>query len=95
MDAVHWLLAEYHDVFSLDAAELGCTHSMEHTIKVIDDTPFKEWFRLIPPLLVEETQPECLVQSSGIGAEKEWWFTVLYWLPLPKYLHEKGLLPSA
>ena len=42
VDAAHWLLAEYHDVFSLDPAELGCTHSTEHTIKVTDDTPFKE-----------------------------------------------------
>ena len=41
-DAAHWLLAEYHDVFSLDPVELGCTHSTEHTIKVTDDTPFKE-----------------------------------------------------
>ena len=41
-DAAHWLLAEYHDVFSLDLAELGCTHSTEHNIKVTDDTPFKE-----------------------------------------------------
>ena len=41
-DAAHWLLAEYHDVFSLDPIELGCTHSMDHTIKVTDDTPFKE-----------------------------------------------------
>ena len=41
-DAACWLLAEYHDVFSLDPAELGCTHSTEHTIKVTDDTPFKE-----------------------------------------------------
>ena len=32
-DAAHWLLAEYHDIFSLDPAELGCTHSTEHTIK--------------------------------------------------------------
>ena len=39
------LLAEYHDVFSMDLAELGCTHSTEHIIKVTDDTPFKEWFR--------------------------------------------------
>ena len=31
------LLAEYHDVFSLDPTELGCTHSTEHTIKVTDD----------------------------------------------------------
>ena len=36
---------EYHNVFSLDPAELGCTHSMEHIIKVTDDTTFKEWFR--------------------------------------------------
>ena len=41
-DAACWLLAEYHNVFSLDPVELGCTHSTEHTIKVMDDTPFKE-----------------------------------------------------
>ena len=41
-DKAHQLLAEYHDIFSLDLAELGCTHSTEHTIKVTDDTPFKE-----------------------------------------------------
>ena len=29
-------------VFSLDPADLGCTHSTEHMIKVTDDTPFKE-----------------------------------------------------
>ena len=47
------LLAEYHDVFSLNPVELGCTHSMEHTIKVTYDTPFKERFRQIPPPMVE------------------------------------------
>ena len=41
-DEAHQLLAEYHDVFSLDPVELGCTHSTEHTIKVTADTPFKE-----------------------------------------------------
>ena len=50
------LLAEYHDIFSLDLVELGCTHSTEHTIKVTDDTPFKEQFRQIPPLMVEEVR---------------------------------------
>ena len=34
--------------------ELGCTHSTEHTVKVTDDTPFKEGFRQIPLPLVEE-----------------------------------------
>ena len=56
VDAACQLLAEYHDVFSLDPAELGYTHSMEHIIKVTDDTPFKEWFRQIPPPLVEEVR---------------------------------------
>ena len=44
-DKAHQLLAKYHDVFSLDLMELGCTHSTEHTIKVTDDTLFKECFR--------------------------------------------------
>ena len=41
-DEAHWLLHEYHDVFLLDPAELCCTHSTKHIIKVTDDTPFKE-----------------------------------------------------
>ena len=41
--AAAWnLLAEYHDVFSLEPSELGCTHSTTNVIKVTDDTPFKE-----------------------------------------------------
>ena len=48
------LLAKYHDVFSLEPSEPGCTHSTEHVIKVTDDTPFKEHLRWIPPPLVEE-----------------------------------------
>ena len=31
VDAAHHLLVEYHDVFSLDPMELGCTPSTEHT----------------------------------------------------------------
>ena len=53
-DAACWLLAKYHNVFSLEPVALGCTHSTKHTIKVTDDTPFKEKFRWFPPLLVEE-----------------------------------------
>ena len=41
-DATHWFLAKYHNMFSLDPVELGCTQSMEHMIKVMDYTPFKE-----------------------------------------------------
>ena len=53
-NSTHSLLAEYHNVFSLELSELHCTHSTEHVIKITDNTPFKEWFRQIPPPLVEE-----------------------------------------
>ena len=48
-DSAQSLLVEFHDVFSLEPSKLGCTHSTEHVIKVTDDTPFKEYFRQIPP----------------------------------------------
>ena len=40
-DSTCWLLAKYHDMFSLDPAELGCTHSMEHMIKSKMTLPLK------------------------------------------------------
>ena len=55
-EKVRRLLAEYHDMFSLDPVELECTYTTEHSIKVTDDTPFKEQFRQIPPLMVEEVR---------------------------------------
>ena len=75
-DAACQLLAEYHNVFSLEPVELGCTLSTEHTIKVMHDTPFKEQFRWIPPpfggrglepsqrnarIRCYLTQPDCVV----------------------------------
>ena len=75
VDAVCWLLAEYHDMFSLDPMELGCTHSTEHTIKVMDDTPFKERFRQIPPPLVEGVQNHLqeMLQSGAIWPSQSAW----------------------
>ena len=35
------LLAKYHDVFSLEPSELGCTDSTKHVIKVTYDTLLK------------------------------------------------------
>ena len=75
VDAACHLLAEYHNVFSLDHAELGCTHSTEHTIKVTDDTPFKEWFRWIPLPLVKEVQNHLweMLESGAIGPSQSAW----------------------
>ena len=69
------LLAKYHDIFSLDPAELGCTHSTEHTIKVTDDTPFKEHFRRIPPPMVEEVRNHLkeMLESGAIRPSQSAW----------------------
>ena len=79
-DKAHQLLAKYHNIFSLDLAELGCTHSTEHTIKVTDDTPFKEQFRQIPPLMVEEVRNHLreMLESSAIRPCQAPGVTLLY-----------------
>ena len=38
------VIQEYHDVFSLDKNELGCTNTVKHKIEVDDSKPFKEYF---------------------------------------------------
>ena len=78
-DATHRLLAEYHDIFSLDPAELGCTHSTEHTIKVTDDTPFKEQFMWIPLLMVEEVRNHLreMLESGAIRHSQSAWCNAL------------------
>ena len=74
-DEAHQLLAEYHDIFLLDQVELGCTHSTEHTIKVTDDTPFKEQFRWIPPPIVEEVRNHLreMLESGAIRPSQSVW----------------------
>ena len=75
VDEACQLLAEYHDVFSLDPAELGCTHCTKHTIKVTDDTPFKEPFRWIPPPMVEEVRDHLreMLESGAIRPSQSAW----------------------
>ena len=74
-DAACRLLTEYHDMFSLDPAELGCTHSMEHMIKVMNDTPSKDQFRQIPPPLVEEVWNHLreILESGAIRPSQSAW----------------------
>ena len=54
--ATHHLLAEYHDIFSLESGELGCTSLVKHEIRVVDDEPFKKRFQRIPLPMVEEVR---------------------------------------
>ena len=46
--AAQALLAEYHEIFSLESGELGCIDLVKHEISVVDDEPFKERFQRTP-----------------------------------------------
>ena len=48
---------------------------MEHMIKVTNDTPFKEWFRWIPPTLVEEVRSHLqeVFESGAIRPSQSAW----------------------
>ena len=52
------LLAEYHDLLSLEKKKMGRTKAAEHVIELKDPdaTPFKECFRRIPPPQVNEAR---------------------------------------
>ena len=52
--AARELVLAYHDVFTLESNELGCTSAIEHEIRIENEEPFKERFRRIPPPLLEE-----------------------------------------
>ena len=50
------LVLAYHDVFTLESNELGCTSTIEHEICIKNDEPFKERFCCILPPLLEEVR---------------------------------------
>ena len=51
--AVRELVLAYHDVFTLEGNELGCTSAIKHEIRIENSEPFKEWFWPIPPPFLE------------------------------------------
>ena len=52
--AARELVLAYHDVFTLESNELGCTSAIEHEIRSENSEPFKEQFQRIPPPSLEE-----------------------------------------
>ena len=59
------LLMEYHNIFSLEKNEMGCTDAAEHTIKLTKSEPFKERFRQIAPPLVKEVREHIQEMLDG------------------------------
>ena len=61
------LLAEYHDISSLEYGELGCTYLVKHEIRVVDNDPFKEGFQRIPPPIVDKVNAH-MKEMLEVGA---------------------------
>ena len=56
---------EYHNVFSLEKNEMGCTDAIEHVIKLTKSELFKERFQWIAPPLVKEVHEHIQEMLDG------------------------------
>ena len=85
--AVRELVLAYHDVFTLESNELGCTSTMEHKICIKNGEPFKEWFRSIPPPLLEEVRASLrdMLESGAIHPSQSPWCNVVVTDGIPAY----------
>ena len=73
--AAQALLVGYHNILSLESAELGCTNLGKHEIRVVEDKPFKERFQRIPLRLVDEIHAhmkEMLVVGAVHPSQSPW-----------------------
>ena len=77
--AARELVLAFHDIFTLDGNELGCTSAIEHKIRINDSEPFKEWFRHIPLLLLEEvcTSFRDMLEVGTICSSQSPWCNVV------------------
>ena len=64
------VLNKWSDIFSKGPTDLGKTDLVKHTIKLTDDTPFKDPYRRIPPGLFEEVRAH-LKEILDAGAIRE------------------------
>ena len=82
--AMRELVLAYHDVFTLESNELDCTSAIEHEIHIENDEPFKEWFRRIPPPLLEEVRASLrdMLEAGVIHPSQSPWcnMVILVWI---------------
>ena len=77
--AVRELVLAYHDVFTLESNELGCTSAIEHEIHIENSEPFKEWFWCIPPPLLKEVHASLrdMLEAGAIHLSQFPWCNVV------------------
>ena len=76
---VRELVLAYHDVFTLESNELGCTSAIKHEICIENSEPFKGQFRCIPPPLLEEvcTSLQDMLEAGVIRLSQSPWCNVV------------------
>ena len=74
-DQVESLLRKHIDVFSKHDGDIGDCDMIKHRIDLVDDTPFKQRHRRIPPSMIDEVQRhvEELLSSGIIRKSKSPW----------------------
>ena len=97
-DSAQSLLAEYHNIFSLEPCELGCTHMTEHVTKVTDNALLKRTVQVDSSAIVGGSpcmpmrnvgfkhnlpQPECMARHCGTGSNEGWEPMLLHRLSPP------------
>ena len=76
---VRQLVLAYHDVFTLESNELGCTSAIEHDICIENREPFKERFQCVPLPLLEEgcTSLQDMLEVGVIHPSQSPWCNVV------------------
>lgn len=74
-EQVKSLLLQHVDVFSKDDSDIGDCDMIKHRIDLLDDTPFKQKHRRIPPSMIDEVRKhiEELLSNGIIKRSKSPW----------------------
>ena len=69
------LVLAYHDVFTLEGNELGCTSAIKNEICIKNSEPFKEQFQHIPPPLLKEVCASLrdMLEAGAIHPSQSLW----------------------
>ena len=84
-EEVQKLIKEFSFLFALNDLDLGKTSTVKHTIKLTDDTPFREMYHRILPHQFEQVRKH-LQENAQIGLGKccsasckeGWWSQILH-----------------
>ena len=73
--AAQALLAEYHDILSLEPGELGCMDLVKYEIRVVDDEPFKVRFQrnLLPMVDEVHAHMKKMLEVGGMHPSQSPW----------------------